>query len=222
MRLNPQITFEKVGDGIVALDATESSIISITGKSAQVVRQLLDGVEVGNCDDGVDELVRRGLILPEASQAVSRRSIVAGGVAIGVSGVLAMGLPTLAHASSQMQLPAPSFNFTSGIILSSIISTTGGSGSRTVTLLEFPATRLANASDYPSGFVLEWSLTDGSGFNQEFELKDSGGGVLIFEWTGSVAAGSNYVESNDRLTIFIRARFGMSVSESVEVQFNND
>jgi hypothetical protein len=222
MKLNQAITFEKVGDEILAFDVAGSSVLSITGPGALVVGRLLDGGAVGKDDEGVDELIDVGVILPEVSGLVSRRSLVTAGAALGATGVLVLGLPTAAYASSAFLLPAPSFNFTSGIILSSTVSTGGVSGARTITFLEFPATRLANSSDYPSGFVLEWSLTAASGFEEEFEFRDLGGGDLRFDWVGSVAAGSNYAESNDRLTLHIRARSGTSVSESVEVEFDND
>lgn len=215
MRLSPQITFEIVGDEILALDATASLIISIKGESAQVVRQLLDGVQIGNNDDGVDELLELGIILPEASRAVSRRSLVVAGAAIGASGVVALGLPVAANASSLGQLPAPSFNFISGLVLSENISVDGQDDTQAVDLLRFGATRLLNESDYPSGFVLEWSLNRTTGFDQVFERTSTD-----FEWTGNVIMGSNWVDP--KLTVFIRARFGTSVSESVEVIFDND
>jgi hypothetical protein len=215
MRLNPQITFEIVGDEILALDATASSIMSITAERAQVVRQLLNGVKIGNNHDGVDELLELGIILPEASRAVSRRSLVATGAAIGASGVVALGLPVAANASSPGQLPAPSFDFLSGLVLSGSISPSGDGATQAVDFLSFPTTRLLNESDYASGFVLEWSLEPTTGFDQVFERTSTG-----FEWTGNVVMGSNW--EDPQLTVFIRARFGTSVSESVEVVFDND
>lgn len=222
MQLNPKMTFEKVGADILVLDGTATSVMSITGERAHVVRQLLDSRQVGSNDDGVDELVRLGVILPGASNAVSRRSLVAAGAAIGASGVVALGLPAAANASSQVQLPSPSFDFLGGIVLSSVFTIEGVDPNFSIDFLEFDASRLLNASVYPPGFVLEWSLTATSGFDQEFEFQDLGGGDLRYDWLGSVAAGSNYDDEEELLTVFIRARFGTAVSESVEVQWQDD
>lgn len=214
---------ELVGDGIVVMDSGSSSVMSITGHGATAVKRVLSGEMVGKDEPGVSELLAQGILIPETSDGLTRRSLMMGGVAIGAGGVLALSLPPAAHASSVSLLLTPVFDNDAGFW--------GWDGRDDISNeIRFPQASFTNEDDYSDlepPFVIQWSFSPDGGFNenQEFAL-DTGNQRYEFK---PVAPFIEVPDANNSdpggfgdLTLFLRVRSGTRVSQAVEVLFDND
>lgn len=203
------------------MDSGSSSVMSITGHGATAVKRVLSGEMVGKDEPGVSELLAQGILIPETSDGLTRRSLMMGGVAIGAGGVLALSLPPAAHASSVSLLPTPVFNNDNGQGQWEWVEAGGE-----ITYIKFPQNRFTNEDDYSDlepPFVIQWSFSLDGGFNedQEFALTT---GLQRYEFNPvapfiTVPEANVLSGDNDVLTLFLRVRSGPRVSQAVEVLF---
>ena len=222
MKIHPDIVAELVGDEIVVLDSRSSSVVSITGRSASTVKRLLSGEVVGKDDPGVSDLLAQGILIPEESDRLTRRSLMMGGAAIGAGGVLALSLPSAAHASSVSLLPTPVFALNS--------NWRWDDETELSNRVRFPQDSFTNEDDYldlDPPFVIQWSFSPDEGFseNQEFALNE-GRARYQFDPVEPFIQVPDANNSNPGgfgdLTLFLRVRSGTRVSQAVEVLFEND
>lgn len=224
MKVNPNIVCEQVGDEIVVLDSGSSSVVSITGHNATVVKRMLAGELVGEDEPGVSELRAQGILIDETSGGLSRRSLMMGGVAIGAGGVLALSLPSAAHASSVSLLPAPVFT-PDGV--NNYVGDSDWSTSDNPIVLKknvrINQARFTNENDFVdfAPISLQWSFSPNDGFNQEFSLTGTN-----YIWTNPQVPDQPEVPPanivGNRLKLFLRVRSGTLVSPSVEALFEDD
>lgn len=97
--LNPNLTWEKVGEDVLVLDGFSKTSHRLTGHHAEVFLALSRGDHKGNRQEELTDLICLGLVLDTGTRGeISRRRLVAGVTAGATIG--ALSLPSAAMASS--------------------------------------------------------------------------------------------------------------------------
>ena len=221
MKIRSNLVCEEMGNDVVVLDSGLQSVVSVSGVGASVIKRLLAGEPLGEDEPGVAELVAQGILVTEEPNAVSRRTLMVSGAAIGAGGIVALSLPGVAMASSSPGLATPVFTNVPGedYVSASVSDEGGGDTELQIRRLRIGIDRFDNRDSFPSSALLEWSFTS-SGVFREFVAEE---GLNRYQW------GSNaepYVEvpfanqlDNDRFTVVLRMRLADQVSATVEVVF---
>ena len=124
--LSPEVLVEDVGDDCLVYVPGTESVVTLSGDTANALRQIQSGLAVDPTSPSVSELIRLGIV--QASSPMSRRNVIRAGLIGAGAGVAALSLPSVAAASSD----------SAGGSTSSDTSTSGGddtSGDTAVLLL---------------------------------------------------------------------------------------
>lgn len=102
MRLNQKYLLEELQDDILVADPVGREVAVLSGNHAVVVKTLQSGNTVPQeFSREVDDLVLMGVVLPK-KQRTSRREFISLGAAASAAGLVALAMPSAAHASSSV------------------------------------------------------------------------------------------------------------------------
>lgn len=225
MKINPNVACEFVGKDIIGLDSDSSVVFSASGDSADALARLLAGENVAREDPGVQELIDRGIALEESSPGFKRRTFIATGVAATAGGLLTVGLPTSAYASSVTSLAPPLLRVTGGLVDGGDTGIDFEPNDEYVNTIFFPFTAFLSEDEYSSP-VVEWDFSQTGPFTAQFDFYDDDDGSLVttreqatgYGWLGRTLIPEAAIDGQT-FAIFIRVISGGMTSPAAEYSF---
>ena len=211
MKLNPALVLERVGDDVIALDSQKSLVLTFSGQHARVLGHVLDGTDVSEDEQAVQDLLSQGVLVESETASLTRRTMLVSGSAVAASGALVFALPATANASSPGGFAAPIFapqpvqsfrQFSSGRLED----------------VQLPLSSLTNQADYDfTNVFLEWSFSPDS---EEWFDFDKDGDKFIWDYEIedlNLFVPSENKDEDGNLVLWIRARTGDLVSSPSRV-----
>ena len=227
MKLNPALVLERVGDDVIALDSQKSLVLTFSGQHARVLGHVLDGTDVSEDEQAVQDLLSQGVLVESKTASLTRRTMLVSGSAIAASGALVFALPATANASSPGGLAAPIF--APQPVPGALWSAPTGTNNYILTYVFPPVSSLSNKDDYDFSQVsLEWSFSSDSEGWFELEIDEGGRfGIEVFLWDYDLGDDEQVIPlgnlvgvgDDQTLLLWIRARAGDLVSSPSQVSF---